>query len=174
MSASKEKKLRQDSVPGSTDPKTFKELEQQKAEKRSNLLYSIIGVLFLVAVVVCLIWRSNIISRTATAVTIDGEKYTAAEVNFYYQSVYRSFLQNNSYFISYLGLDTNSSLKSQTVNATAASMLGVEEGSSWYDYMMDNTIKQMTMIQNGLRPPRTPARSIPRAWRPSTRTPCSP
>ena len=151
MSASKEKKLRQDSVPGSTDPKTFKELEQQKAEKRSNLLYSIIGVLFLVAVVVCLIWRSNIISRTATAVTIDGEKYTAAEVNFYYQSVYRSFLQNNSYFISYLGLDTNSSLKSQTVNATAASMLGVEEGSSWYDYMMDNTIKQMTMIQNGLK-----------------------
>ena len=116
MSASKEKKLRQDSVPGSTDPKTFKELEQQKAEKRSNLLYSIIGVLFLVAVVVCLIWRSNIISRTATAVTIDGEKYTAAEVNFYYQSVYRSFLQNNSYYISYLGLDTNSSLKSQTVS----------------------------------------------------------
>ena len=151
MSASREKKFRQDSVPGSTDPKTFKELEQQKAEKRSNLLYSIIGVLFLVAVVVCLIWRSNIISRTATAVTIDGEKYTAAEVNFYYQSVYRSFLQNNSYFISYLGLDTNSSLKSQTVNATAASMLGVEEGSSWYDYMMDNTIKQMTMIQNGLK-----------------------
>ena len=78
MSASREKKFRQDSVPGSTDPKTFKELEQQKAEKRSNLLYSIIGVLFLVAVVVCLIWRSNIISRTATAVTIDGEKYTAA------------------------------------------------------------------------------------------------
>ena len=48
MSASREKKFRQDSVPGSTDPKTFKELEQQKAEKRSNLLYSIIGVLFLV------------------------------------------------------------------------------------------------------------------------------
>lgn len=28
---------------------------------------------------------------------------------------------------------------------------GVEEGSSWHDYMMDNTIKQMTMIQNGLK-----------------------
>ena len=150
MSASREKKLRQDPTPGA-DPKTFKELEQAKAEKRSNLLYSVIGVLFLVAVVACLIWKSNIISRSATAVTIDGEKYTAAEVSFYYQNVYRSFLQNNSYFISYLGLDTGSSLKGQTVNATAASKLGVEEGSSWHDYMMDNTIKQMTMIQNGLK-----------------------
>lgn len=150
MSASREKKLRQDPTP-SADPKTFKELEQAKAEKRSNLLYSVIGVLFLVAVVACLIWKSNIISRSATAVTIDGEKYTAAEVSFYYKNVYRSFLQNNSYFISYLGLDTGSSLKGQTVNATAASMLGVEEGSSWHDYMMDNTIKQMTMIQNGLK-----------------------
>ena len=150
MSASREKKLRQDPTTGA-DPKTFKELEQAKAEKRSNLLYSVIGVLFLVAVVACLIWKSNIISRSATAVTIDGEKYTAAEVSFYYKNVYRSFLQNNSYFISYLGLDTGSSLKGQTVNATAASMLGVEEGSSWHDYMMDNTIKQMTMIQNGLK-----------------------
>lgn len=49
-------------------------------------------------------------------------------MNFYYQNVYRGFLQSNSYFISYLGLDTNASLKSQTVNATAASMMGVEEG----------------------------------------------
>ena len=142
MSASREKKLRQDPTPGA-DPKTFKELEQAKAEKRSNLLYSVIGVLFLVAVVA---FREG-----RTAVTIDGEKYTAAEVSFYYKNVYRSFLQNNSYFISYLGLDTGSSLKGQTVNATAASMLGVEEGSSWHDYMMDNTIKQMTMIQNGLK-----------------------
>ena len=38
MSASREKKLRQDPTPGA-DPKTFKELEQAKAEKRSNLLY---------------------------------------------------------------------------------------------------------------------------------------
>ena len=37
------------------------------------------------------------------------------------------------------------------MNATAASMMGVEEGSSWHDYIMDNTVKQMTMIQRGLK-----------------------
>ncbi len=50
MSASREKKLRQDqTASGMTDPKAEKELEEQKAEKRSNVLYSVIGVLFVVA-----------------------------------------------------------------------------------------------------------------------------
>ena len=30
-------------------------------------------------------------------------------------------------------------------------MMGVEEGSSWHDYIMDNTVKQMTMVQRGLK-----------------------
>ena len=152
MSASREKKLRQDqTASGYVDPKAEKELEKKKAEKRSNVLYSVIAVLFVLVVAASFLWRSNVISRNATALTIDGETYNAAEVNFYYQNVYRGFLQSNSYFISYLGLDTNASLKSQTVNATAASMMGVEEGSSWHDYIMDNTVKQMTMIQRGLK-----------------------
>ena len=152
MSASREKKLRQDqTASGYVDPKAEKVLEEKKAEKRSNVLYSVIAVLFVLVVAASFLWRSNVISRNATALTIDGEKYSAAEVNFYYQNVYRGFLQSNSYFISYLGLDTNASLKSQTVNATAASMMGVEEGSSWHDYIMDNTVKQMTMVQRGLK-----------------------
>ena len=152
MSASREKKLRQDqTASGYVDPKAEKELEEKKAEKRSNVLYCVIAVLFVLVVAASFLWRSNVISRNATALTIDGETYNAAEVNFYYQNVYRGFLQSNSYFISYLGLDTNASLKSQTVNATAASMMGVEEGSSWHDYIMDNTVKQMTMVQRGLK-----------------------
>ena len=147
MSASREKKLRQDqTASGYVDPKAEKELEEKKAEKRSNVLYSVIAVLFVLVVAASFLWRSNVISRNATALTIDGETYNAAEVNFYYQNVYRGFLQSNSYFISYLGLDTNASLKSQTVNATAASMMGVEEGSSWHDYIMDNTVKQLSLI----------------------------
>ena len=148
MSASNEKKTRKDAI--SETPKTAMEIEKQKAEKRSNFLYGLIAVVFVVLAVVSLVWKSGIVNRTATAVTIDGQKYSAAEVNFYYQNVYRNFLNSNSYFISYLGLDTSSSLKNQTINATAASMMGVEEGSSWFDYMMDNAIHQMTTIQKGL------------------------
>ena len=100
MSASREKKLRQDqTASGYVDPKAEKELEEKKAEKRSNVLYSVIAVLFVLVVAASFLWRSNVISRNATALTIDGEKYSAAEVNFYYQNVYRGFLQSNSYFI---------------------------------------------------------------------------
>ena len=148
MSASREKKFRQDSVPGSTDPKTFKELEQQKAEKRSNLLYSIIGVLFLVAVVVCLIWRSNIISRTATAVTIDGEKYTAAEVNFYFENYYQNFVNGNYSILSMIGLDTGTSLKDQTISSSAVMFVtDATEGETWYDYFADKALEQLAGVQ---------------------------
>ena len=139
MSASREKKLRQDqTASGYVDPKAEKELEKKKAEKRSNVLYSVIAVLFVLVVAASFLWRSNVISRNATALTIDGETYNAAEVNFYYQNVYRGFLQSNSYFISYLGLDTNASLKSQTVNATAASMMGVEDRKFAFRQLIQN------------------------------------
>ena len=89
MSASNEKKTRKDAI--SETPKTAMEIEKQKAEKRSNFLYGLIAVVFVVLAVVSLVWKSGIVNRTATAVTIDGQKYSAAEVNFYYQNVYRSF-----------------------------------------------------------------------------------
>ena len=89
MSASNEKKTRKDAI--SETPKTAMEIEKQKAEKRSNFLYGLIAVVFVVLAVVSLVWKSGIVNRTATAVTIDGQKYSAAEVNFYYQNVYRRF-----------------------------------------------------------------------------------
>ena len=93
MSASKEKQIRQEQAnAGTTDPKTAREERQRKEEKRSNTLYAIIGALFLIALVITLVWRSNIIAKSATALTIDGEKYTASEVNFYYWNSYNNFL----------------------------------------------------------------------------------
>ena len=68
MSASREKKLRQDqTASGYVDPKAEKELEKKKAEKRSNVLYSVIAVLFVLVVAASFLWRSNVISRNATA-----------------------------------------------------------------------------------------------------------
>ena len=96
MSASREKQLRQEqAASGYVDPKTVEEQARQQKEKRSNRLYALIGVLFAVAVVISIVWRSNIIAKNTTAVTIDGEKYTAAEVEFYYWNSYNNFMNNN-------------------------------------------------------------------------------
>ena len=121
MSASREKKTRQEQVSsGWTDPKTAQEAKERKEARRTNLLYGTIGVVFLVVAVAAVVWKTNIIPKTATAATVNGEKYTAAEVNYYFQNYYQNFLNDNYSFLSMIGLDTGSSLKDQTISSTAA------------------------------------------------------
>lgn len=150
MSASREKKTRQDQAnSGWVDPKTAREAKQRKEEKRSNLLYGTIFVVFLLVAVAAIVWKSNIIQRTATAATVNGEKYGVAEVSFYYQNAYQSFLTDMSNYgmLSYVGIDTSSSLKDQTVSSMGAMFTGAEEGTSWYDYFMNQALESMADIK---------------------------
>ena len=66
MSASREKQLRQENV-GQPDPKTIREAQQRKSEKRSNVLYGAIAAVFGVVAQASLVWRGNIVPRSATA-----------------------------------------------------------------------------------------------------------
>lgn len=172
MSASREKQNRQ-AASGQADPKTAREAQQRREEKRTNLLYGVIAAAVLVAVIASFVWRSDFIPKTTTAATIDGEKYTAAEVEYYYQTAYRNFVTNSqySYFLSYLGLNTNATLKSQSINSTAAAMLGIElpeadaegteadsdadplapTGMTWHDYFLDEALENMRVIQAALK-----------------------
>lgn len=168
MSASREKQNRQ-AAAGQTDPKTAREAQQRKEEKRTNLLYGVIAAAVLIAVVVSFIWRSDFIPKMTTAATIDGEKYTAAEVEYYYQTAYRNFLNQYSYFTSYLGLNTNGTLRSQAISSTAAEMLGIElpnadaadteadadalapAGMTWHDYFLGEALDNMSVIQAALK-----------------------
>ena len=127
MSASREKQNRQ-ATSSQTDPKTAREAQQRKEEKRTNLLYGLIAAAVVVGVIISFVWRSDLIPKMSKAATIDGESYSAAEVAYYYQSAYSNFVNNSqySYFLSYLGLNTGASLKNQEISADTASMLGIE------------------------------------------------
>lgn len=124
MSASREKQTRQTSQ--TENPRTAREAQQRKEEKRSSVLYKAVAVVFLLVVLASVVWRTNLIPKMSTAATIDGQKYSAAEVSYYYNNAYQNFVNQYSYFVSYLGLDTNTPLKNQFVSETAASMLGIE------------------------------------------------
>ena len=161
MSASREKQNRQ--AAGQAGPKTAREAQQRKEQQKSNLLYGFIAAAVVVVLIASVIWRSDLIPKMTTAATIDGEKYSTAEVSYYYQSAYRNFVTNSqySYFLSYLGLNTSASLKTQPISADAASMLGIElpeaaEGEevptmTWHDYFLDQALKNISMVQNGLK-----------------------
>lgn len=124
MSASREKQNRQNSQ--TENPRTAREAQQRKEEKRSSILYGAVAVVFLLVVLASIVWRTNLIPRMSTAADIDGQKYNAAEVSYYYNNAYQNFVNQYSYFVSYLGLDTNTPLKDQFVSETAAGMLGIE------------------------------------------------
>ena len=142
MSASREKQNRQERAnTGWVDPRTAREAQQRKQEKRTSVLYGVIAVVFLAVAVAAVIFRTNLIPKTATAATIDGEKYTAAEVDFYFQNAYQGFLsnQNVSYMISYMGLNTSAPLKEQTISEDAAGMMATM-GFTGADTMISFTL----------------------------------
>ena len=148
MSASNENKpsRKADGInPG--DPKTAREMKQRKEARRTNILYGTIGVVFLLLAIAAVVWKSNIIPKTVTAATVDGEKYTAAEVNFYYRNYYQNFLNNFSYILSMIGLDPNSSLKDQPIPSSASMFVSdATEDQTWYDYFAAHALGQLAGI----------------------------
>ena len=138
MSASREKDTRQAKTAfGQADPKTAREAQQRKEEKRNNRLYGVIAVVFVIIAIACLVYRSNIIPKMVTAATIGDESYTAAEVNYYFVNNYQNFLSQNYNYISYMGLDVSSDLRDQEYS----------DGETWFDFFMDQTLQQMAEVQ---------------------------
>ncbi len=149
MSASREKKTRQgQALDQMSGPKTAREAQQRKEEHRSNILYATIGIVFVLVAIVAFVWRSNIIPKMSDPVTINGEDYSVAEVQFFYENQYQQFLSNYYYYLSYMGVDMNASMKDQTVNAIGAMLVtDATEGQTWFDYLMDRTLQQMITVE---------------------------
>ena len=137
MSASREKKKRQEFFAGGgMDPKAARAAEQRAAEKKAKILYSSLAIIFVVVAVFLLVYNSGIIQRNQTAVTIDGEKYTVADVSFYYQDAYRNFLATYGTYASIFGLDTTQSLKNQSYS----------EDQTWDDYFKEQAVTTMKFV----------------------------
>ena len=137
MSASREKKSRQENLAGGyVDPRTKREKDEQAKDRRSNALYIAIAVIFVIVGIVVTVANSKVIERSADAVTIGNETYTAADVSYFYNTIYNSFVSQNSYYLSVYGLDTSKSLKEQDCPVT--------DGGTWYDYFRDQALSSMT------------------------------
>ena len=135
MSASREKKSRQENLAGVyVDPRTKREKDEQAKDRRSNALYIAIAVIFVIVGIVVTVANSKVIERNADAVTIGNETYTAADVSYFYNTIYSSFVSKNSYYLSVYGLDTSKSLKEQDCPIN---------GSTWYDYFRDQALESL-------------------------------
>ena len=100
--------------------KNTQELRTKKDEKQDRNFYikcAIVVIALLVAFVLCFLYSNQDIRKGLTAVTVDGEKFSATDLDYYYATV----LNQYSAYFSYLGVDAS---QSRTPSSTAKTRAG--------------------------------------------------
>lgn len=125
MSASREKKQRQNAGP---DQKTVKVQQEQAARRRTTIVYSVIAAVIAVLVAALLVWRSGFFQSRASAATVGDETLTAAELSFYYYNA----RQSTAMYGSYVGFDTTKADGDQFYNES--------ENKTYRDYFLEEAL----------------------------------
>jgi len=112
VSGSSKKKARQELEAQGPTSRQQKRQEQERAERRTLRLYTVLGVLVAVLAVFLVVWQSGVIQRNTAAVTINGVKYGPADVQYYYNTVV-----NQSGLASY-GADLDTIIMDQETGQT--------------------------------------------------------
>ena len=134
MSASREKKTRADA--------TYVQRRNNKEEdkdRRKHILYGIAGGVIAVLAIALLVWDSGFFQKRSTAVTIDGEDFGPAVLQYYYQSAV-----NNAYYSSVMGDADYASFDSSV--DPADQVYDEETGQTWRDFLLDEAIGDLTQV----------------------------
>lgn len=139
MSASKDKKLRQEQkAAGCVDKRTQAEAKAAAERRKSNIKYTIVGIIVVLVLALVFVLNSAWLSRTLTAVTIDGEDYSVAELNYYYSASYMNFYNTYYDYVSYgLFFDPSESLADQDYS----------EDMTWRDYFLETAVHTMAEVK---------------------------
>ncbi len=138
MSASKNKKIRKEQLESGVDKRAAAAAKEAADRRKSNIKYTVIGVIVVVILAALLLLNSAWAARTITAVTIDGEDYSAAELNYYYSASYMNFYSTYAaYMSSGMFFDPSLSLGDQQYT----------EDMTWRDYFLETAVNTMTEVQ---------------------------
>ncbi|PKM72712.1 MAG: hypothetical protein CVU91_06700 [Firmicutes bacterium HGW-Firmicutes-16] len=139
MSASKEKKTRQQLREEGKDKRQIAQEKIERAQKRRHRRQVVVGVIAAVLIVALFIFSSNLPYTTLSALTIGETGYTAAEYSFFYNLTYNNFVNQYGDYLQYTGLDTTKSLSSQQYT----------EDQTWAQYFQEAaqaSMKEMTAL----------------------------
>lgn len=145
MSASREKKNRQElAAQGHVDPRVKREQQEAAERKKSRLLYGGVAVLFVIVAAAVLLYSSGIFQRSEVALTVDGKDFTVGQVDYFYYAELNRLA--TSEYASYLGLDSSVSMTKQELNATAKLVLQLDADTdmTWDEYLKDTAKKNLT------------------------------
>ena len=133
MSASREKKARQERGADYLSSKQQKALEEQKANRRTTVIFAVCAVLFVLGVAAMLLNNSGIFKRGAAAASVNGKTYTASEMAYYYYNG-RANLSSSG------GVDSSTSLREQEYTASDAY-------ATWYDYLAEQALQSLATAE---------------------------
>ncbi len=127
--------------------KAAKKQEAIKAKKKRALRDKIIAIVCAVLAVVVLgtaigysaFNNSGFILRRTESISSENYSVDNAILSFYFYSVYQGFMEQYGELVSYLGLDTTKSLKTQTCTLAG-------EETTWFKYFMDQAVSELQTI----------------------------
>lgn len=139
MSASKDKKLRQEQkASGYVDKRAQAEAKAAADRRKSNIKYTIVGIVVVLVLALVFVLNSAWLTRTVTAVTIDGEDYSVAELNYYYSASYMNFYNTYYDYVSYgMFFNPAESLADQDYS----------EDMTWREYFLDAAVHAMAEVK---------------------------
>lgn len=158
MSASREKKQRQDTLTGGPTEKQRREAQEAQKHRNKKILYWVVGIVIAALVIALLVWNSNFFQRRTTAATIGDKNYTVTDVSFYYNNVRSSFINMQEQYAQLYGqfgmeftryYDTSKSAADQTVteeNLAAMANIGLsgpEVGQTYDDYFKQQALDSL-------------------------------
>ena len=109
-----------------------------KAKKKSKTFWIALVCIVLIVGCVALTIINNIVNgagavRSTVAISTDNYKVSNADFSYFLNSLYHNYAESYSSFLTYLGLDTSKSLKSQTYTTD----------QTWFDYFVQSTEMQV-------------------------------
>lgn len=157
MSASQDKKRRQAEREAGTSPKTLAEREAAQKDRKERRTWTIVGVIIALFVIVIVLLNTNLLYTGTTAMTIGDYEFTNAEYQYYYNTAYNNFTYQYGSYLSFLGLDTSTSLDKQDVNTTMLQAMGLSmpdslsgddapESITWDDYFRETALQNMVQV----------------------------
>ena len=133
MSASRERKKRQELAAEGKSPKQLKREAEKKAKKRRTVI-SIICIALVLAICLGLLYgfviRPNTAPRSTVALRTGSHELNAVDFGYYYYDAINSFYQNYGAYLTYFMSDASQPIDQQIYNE--------ETGETWADYFMQS------------------------------------
>ncbi len=139
------KSVKQDRLAASEAKRDRKLRQAQEAEKAqakaragwiAAIVVAVVATLFMICV------NTGLIFRSTTALKINGNKYSPAELSYYYGGEYLNFVNTYGAYASYFGIDTSggiSSLKDQAYPT--------DEFANWREYFLNSAKERIRSNQ---------------------------